>query len=260
MNENYRVIRLVCWILMILPSVSKVWAQVEEPTAYYLNVNQSSHYVHEIKGDVLALQYTDSYGQWKELPVTIYNWKREKIAQLNLSKSFGLNNFVINLFEVNGTWELNKIYTLEITDERNHKLETLIKLIPKPEDGPEVNIVVNPIQFKCDLLSPKLMDFYGEIKGGKAPYKTQWYVLNEQRNDFLYQPREEVIPSAGKTMVISVDKSPDYYVILYVTDACGNKEERTMHVVCEDGKKKINTLFIEPIDKKTFYKGVEPKQ
>jgi len=244
---------------MLVTCVSNAWSQDEEPAVYYLNINQTSHSVHEIKGNIIALQYNDSYGQWKELPLTIYNWKREKIAQLNLSKSFGLNNFVINLFELNDAWDLNKVYTLVITNERNHKLETLIKLMPKPKLGPEVNIVINPIQFKCDALSPKLMDFYGEIKGGKAPYSTQWFVLNNQRDDFLYQPRVEVIPSAGKTMVVSVDKSPDYYVILYVTDACGNKEEKTVHIVCEDERKKINTLFIEPIDKDKIYKAVEWK-
>lgn len=259
MNLNYGVIRLVWYSVVISTWVSTVWAQSEEQTPYYLNMNSSTQSVHEINGNFVSLQYHDKYGQWKELPITIYNWKHEKIAQLNLSKSFGVNNFVINLFELNSSWELNKIYTLVAINERNHKLETLIKLVPKPENGPEVDIVVNPIQFKCDELSPKLMDFYAEIKGGKAPYTTQWFVLNNQRDDLLYQPRAEVIPSAGKTMVVSVDKAPDYYVILYVTDACGNREEKTVHVVCEDGKKKINTLFIEPIGKDIFYKATEPK-
>jgi len=223
----------------------------EEGTAYYVNVNDANQSkVFEVQDKKVALQYHDYNGQWKEMLLTIYDWRRTQLVQLKLSKSFGLNNFIIDLNETKIKWELNNIYTFEILAENNQKFEILIKLIPTPEKaGLEANIRVVPVQFKCDELSSKLMEFYGDINGGKPPYKVQWYILNDSRTDFIYQPREERIETAGQTMVVQVDKAPSYNVMLYVTDACGGLQKKMVHVVCEDGKKKINTVFIEPLSK-----------
>jgi hypothetical protein len=237
------------FLVLMLCVFTHGWAQ-DEGVPYYINVNESDqNNVHEVQNKTVALQYHDYTGQWAEMPLTIYDWKLNKVAQLKLSKSFGLNNFVIKLEEVPATWELSKVYSFEIATE-NKKYGLLVRLISAPEKaGPEIDIVVNPLQFNCDVLSAKLMEFYGDIKGGKAPYTTQWFVLNNQRDDFLYQPREEKIASAGQTMVVRVDKAPDYYVMLYVTDACGSTQKKMVHVVCEEGKKKINSIFVEPLNK-----------
>jgi hypothetical protein len=243
--------RSIVFLACTLCVLYQVWAQEEESTPYYVNVNSANpNKVHEVQNKTIALQYYDYNGQWPTVPLTIYDWKRNKVAQLKLSKVYGLNNFIIKLEEVQASWQLNEVYTFELTTENGRKHELLVKLIPAPEKvAPEVDIIINPVQFKCDALSAKLMEFYGEIKGGKAPYTTRWFVLNDQRDDFLYQPREEKIASAGQTMVVRVDKSPDYYVMLYVTDACGNTQKKMVQVVCEEGKKKINTIFVEPLNK-----------
>ncbi len=242
--------KTVFFLILIVGTLSQGLAQ-EEHTPYYINVNEADqNSVHEVQNKIVALQYHDYIGQWTEIPLTIYDWKRSMVAQLKLSKSFGLNHFVIKLEEIKAAWELNKTYTFEMKTEDNRTFDLLVKLITAPDKvGPDVEILINPVQFKCDVLSAKLMEFYGEIKGGRAPYRSQWFVLNNQRDDFLYQPREERVASAGQTTVVRVDKSPDYYVMLYVTDACGNKQQKTVHVVCEKGKKKINTIFVEPLSK-----------
>jgi hypothetical protein len=223
----------------------------DDSVPYYINMNEADqNKVHQIQDRIVALQYHDYIGQLTEMPLVVYDWKRNRVVQLNLNKSFGLNNFVIKLDEIGVSWEVNKVYTFELSAENNRKFELLVKLTPAPERiGPEVDIIINPVQFKCDALSAKLMEFYGDIKGGRAPYTTKWFVLNNQRDDFLYQPREEKIASAGQTMVVRVDKAPDYFVMLYVTDACGNTQKKMAHVVCVEGKKKINTIFVEPLNK-----------
>jgi hypothetical protein len=217
----------------------------------YINLNESQpHKVYEVRGKTVGVEYHDYHGQQREMILAIYDWKRNQVATLKLSKSFGLNNFLIKLDEVGGAWEFEKTYSFEFSIEEKQSFKLLVKLIPKLlKVNPEVDLLVNPIQFKCDNISTKLMEFYGVIKGGRAPYTTQWYVVNDQKTDFLYQPREEVIRDPGQTMVIRVDKSPDYYVMLYVTDACGNVEKKMLHIRCEDGKKKINSIFIEPLNK-----------
>jgi hypothetical protein len=35
--------------------------------------------------------------------------------------------------------------------------------------------------------------------------------------------------------------------MLFVKDACENIQQKMVHLVCEEGKKKINSLFVEPI-------------
>jgi hypothetical protein len=204
--------------------------------------------VYEIQDETLSLQYNDAYGKWKDIPLKIYNWKREPVTTLSLDKAYGLNSFVIDLKSVHDSWELNTIYTCELTDEtgRRYSLPIRLTMPPKPKD-PEVNILVNPLNIECNGLSEDVVEFYGEIKGGKAPYTVTWFILNNARTDFLYQPREQILSAAGKTSVITVDQNPDYYVVLFVKDACGGFQQKVVNLVCEERRKKINTIFAEEL-------------
>ncbi len=238
-------------VLVVLMVSFKDYAQDDDAVPVYININNAQeNNVYEVKGTTVGIEYHDYKGQLKEMLLSIYDGQRNLVTSLKLSKSFGLNNFLLNLDEIGGTWAMDKTYLFQFTIENNQELRLLVKLSPKQLNvNPSVNLIVNPVQFSCDNLSAKLVDFYGVIEGGRAPYTTRWYVINDQKTDFLYQPREEKITNPGQTMVISIDKSPDYYVMLYVTDACGNAEKKMVHVVCEDATKKINSVFIEPLNK-----------
>jgi hypothetical protein len=239
--------RLLTFLLFILCWGFQVIAQSEEKTPYYISINNADgKRINDIVDETLSLEYNDAYGRWKEVPLRIYDWKRMLVATLSIDKAYGLNSFVINLKDIYGGWELNKVYTCTLKDESGRVHELAIRLVPPPEKkDPEVNIMVNPVQMECDGVTPNVVEFYGEIKGGKAPYTVSWFVLNSSRNDFLYQPRQETIANAGKTMVITVDKSPEYSVVLHVKDACGNTQQKAVNLVCEDSRKKINTIFVE---------------
>jgi hypothetical protein len=218
-------------------------------TPYYISLNDADgNRVHEISNETLSLQYSDAYGKWNDIPLKIYNWKREPITTLNLDKAFGLNSFVIDLKSVHSDWELNTIYTCELIDESGRKYSLPIRLVPPPETkDPEVSIFVNPLNIECNGLSEDVVEFYGEIKGGKAPYTVSWFILNSARADFLYQPLEEIIKMSGKTSVVTVDQNPDYYVVLFVKDACGGSQQKVVNLVCEERRKKINTIFVEEL-------------
>ena len=219
-------------------------------THQYINLNEiSNSRVYEIQEKTLEIEYHDYFGQWQDMPTIVRSWKNEVMVQMKLRKSFGLNHFVINLSDYSNKWELNKVYSVEVYTEQNKNFNFQVRLAEKPKKTPpSVEIVVNPVQFKCDLLSPKLVEFYGMVSGGRAPYTIQWYILNEAKNDFLYQPRQETV-NAGRTMLVQVDKAPSYYVVLFVTDACGGVEKKTIFVSCDDSKKRINTIFVEPLNK-----------
>ncbi|MFM7858941.1 MAG: hypothetical protein ACKO96_45200 [Flammeovirgaceae bacterium] len=222
----------------------------ESAISRYINLNDAPRQkVYEIYEKKLGLEYHDHFGQWKEVPLTIKNWKNEIVVQMKLEKSFGLNHHLINLDNYSSKWELNKIYFIEMLFEQNEKIELQFKLVENlVKTPPSIDVVVNPVQFSCDLQSSKLIEFYGVVSGGRAPYTVQWYILNSAKNDFLYQPKQEII-STGKTSLIKVDKSPSYYVVIYVMDACGGLEKKMVYVACDNSKNKINTIFVEPLNK-----------
>lgn len=239
--------------LLLLISLATI-SKAQEKAVYYLNINDATvDKVHEVAEEKLHLQYFDAYGKWEEIPLKIYDWKRNIIVNVVLDKTNGLNNYSLTLSDLYNGWELNKVYVCELKDEAGKKHEISIKLIPPVvNEAPEVNILVNPKHLTCNDLSFALVEFYGEIKGGKAPYTLNWYVLNSHRTAFLYQPKEELINTQGASSYINVDIAPDYYVALFVKDACGNVVKKLVNVACEDNKKKINTLFIEQLNSPIF--------
>jgi hypothetical protein len=248
-NKKMNYGRAVTTLLIIVLTGFTAAGQVLKKVPYYINLNSSTGTkVHEITDETLALQYTDAYGRWKDIPLKITDAEGKAVAAVGLGKVYGLNSFVISLKDVYSGWKQDHTYFCELKDEQGKLYELLFRLVEAPEKpGPVVNIVVNPEQMDCDDLSYSVVKFYGDIKGGKPPYVVNWYVLNNERTDFLYQPREQVLEASGKTPVITVDKTPDYYVVLYVKDACGNEEESVVQLVCEDKRKKINTIFVEQL-------------
>lgn len=224
-------------------------AQTTDKIPYYINLNQADvAIVHEISDNRLHLEYTDAYGTAKEFLFKVYDWKRSVVATLKMDKAFGLNKYSIRLDEVFSGWELEKVYMAELKDEAGTLYKLPIRLVPPPKkEDPYVNIIVNPLEVGCTDLSASLVEFYGDVQGGKAPYTVSWFVLNKNRTDFLYQPKEETVYLPGKASMIRVDKNPEYYVVFYVKDACGNEQKKIINLVCEKTKKKINTIFVEDL-------------
>lgn len=215
---------------------------------YYIDLNNAAPgKVYDVRDEMLSLEYRDSYGTWKEVPFRIYDWKHELVGSAALGKTFGLNHFTVRLNELNTSWETGKVYVCRFEDESGRKYELPIRIAsPAKTAGPVIDIVVNPLAMKCDGLSASVAEFYGNVKGGKAPYTINWVITNSNRTDLLYQPREEVI-TTGRSSVITVDKAPDYYVLLQVKDACGNVEQKMVHLMCGERKKKVSTIFVEPL-------------
>lgn len=235
-------------LIVVLSSFAAV-GQGLKKTPYYINLNASDGAkTHEITDETLALQYTDAYGRWPEIPLKITDAEGKPVATVSLGKVYGLNSFVVALKDIYSDWKNDHTYFCTLKDEQGKIYELPFRLVEAPEKpGPAVSIVVSPEQMSCDDLSFSVVKFYGDIKGGKAPYQVNWYVLNNERTDFLYQPREQILEASGTTPVITVDKTPDYYVVLYVKDACGNEEQSIVQLVCEDKRKKINTIFVEQL-------------
>lgn len=248
MSNRKTIHPLVAALFIALVSTYTAIGQGLKKVPYYINLNAlTATKVYEVTDQTLAIQYTDAYGRWNEIPLKITSQGKD-VATVSLAKAYGLNTFVIALKDLYSDWKNDHTYFCTLKDERGKVYELPFRLVEAPEKpGPTVSIVVSPEQMNCDDLSVSVVKFYGDIKGGKPPFQVNWYVLNNERTDFLYQPREQFIEVAGKTPVITVDKTPDYYVVLYVKDACGNEEQSIVQLVCEDQRKKINTIFVEEI-------------
>jgi hypothetical protein len=243
-----RVNCVVSFCFALLPFLAIGQKTTQSKSAYYLDISKGNGMVvHEIHTEALNIQYHDFYGKQSEVPLRLFNSKQEEVAKFLLSKQYGLNHFKIALGALYSAWSNDEIYRCQLIDERGHKHELLLRKGVLDAEEVVVNISVNPITLTCEETIGNLVDFYGSITGGKAPYVVRWYVLNNNRTEFLFQPREQVIDRPGNTMTTRIDKNPDYYVMMFVKDACGKEDQQMVHFVCDESKKKINTIFVEPL-------------
>lgn len=233
----------------------------DEVTPYYVAFEAPSlPTVADIRGEYLHLSYRDKIGTSNSVTVSIRNSKNERIKQLTLAKEFGLNYFDIKFSDYGFSFIENEYYFCSLTNEKGQTSERTIRYLPEVKNIIAASIFVKPKNLICsDRGDNNLVEYYGEVSGGKAPYKINWFVMNKQRTGFLYQPMHAFIQDPGTTSAIQVDKAPEYFVLLYVTDACGNEQTTTVQVVCEKSKKKVNTVFFQRLDDAIGnVKNVEP--
>lgn len=244
---------VLAWVAgMTLPMAARAQDLTDDAKGdrrpYYINVNTAGTEVYTLYDDLLSLAYTDRYGQSTELPLTIYNWKREPIKQYVLQKTYGLNHFNINL-ESAGLEE-GQTYRCKLQGESGKTYQLIFKREAAPTDNlPAVNISVSPEDFKCGDPLRSTVSFYGEVTSGRAPYEVNWYVMNDTRSAFLYQPKTEKVKQSGATPAILVDQMPEYYVLLHVRDACGHEAQQMVYLTCKNKQKKVNTVMVEPLKK-----------
>jgi hypothetical protein len=244
-----RIILLLILAFAIIPY--DAWPQVTDAKGdrkpYYLDLKNSGPQVHELYDDLLSLQYDDRQGKTGSLPLTIYNWRREKVGYYTLRKEYGANYFNVPLTGMDLI--KGETYRCHVVNETGQTYELLFKVVQASgRNAPVANIIVSPVSFKCGNPLRNVVEFYGEISNGKAPYRVSWYVVDDTRTEFLYQPRNVQIDIPGRTPIIRVERNPAYYVMLHVIDACGNEHQQMVQLTCSDRRKKINTVFVEPLE------------
>jgi hypothetical protein len=229
-------------------TVAQAPLEIDLKTPYYIDVNNVSQAnVYEIQEGLLSLQYHDKIGWKKEIEVTVFNERSELVATYALDKNFGLNHFIIDLKKSLGEIPNNKNYHCQLLDESGNKYQWTFKQIEPVKSDLTVNIFVNPRRMKCTGYNANLVEFSGDIKKGNAPYTVRWYVMNLGKTDFLYQPKELIVEASGTTSAIQVDQNPAYYVMIDVTDACGTNAKKMVLMDCKNRRKKINSIFVEPL-------------
>ncbi|HTJ52993.1 MAG TPA: hypothetical protein VL443_26245 [Cyclobacteriaceae bacterium] len=215
---------------------------------YYIDVNTADQLkVYEMRNGILSLQYQDQIGYSKTVALQFFNWKKELLGFFSLEKEFGLNHFSVDLTTL--SIDETQTYSCLLTDENGKKYEWYVKPVTKNFVPVTVNIVANPLYLTCKTGDQSLVQFYGVVSEGRPPYTLHWYIMNESQTDFLYQPKEEEVKTAGQSSVVEVDKDPAYYVVLDVTDACGATSRKMIYMQCDVKKRGKNTLVVQPLDK-----------
>jgi hypothetical protein len=215
----------------------------------YIDVNNvKQENVFDIQEGLMGVTYMDHIGKSPEIELVILDWKSDQVISLKLDKVLGLNEYTVNLDEVGLDLSNGVIYTCVIKNEISQEHRWSIRKAASPTPGTlKPDIIVKPIVADCSKpLQGSTIEFYGSVEKGKAPYILNWYVMNESKTSFIYQPKEEIIKETDEISMISVDKSPTYYVTLHVSDICGNTGTKTVRVVCENKRKNISTIFIDP--------------
>lgn len=218
-----------------------------DTTCFHLNINKlSEKKIIELQTPSLCLDYDDFHGKASTINLKLYDWQHKVLVDTELPKSYGKNSYALNFEQYNIGAGLT--YHLVLTNEVNKKLKAYFKLLPEPDmPDPIVDIFVNPILLECKKTEGNLVEFYGNIDGGKPPYDINWVVLGEDQNSVLYQPKNLTIEKAGHTPTLQVDNSPNYYVLLHVKDACGSEGEKVVSIQCKEDSNKANSIFIQPL-------------
>lgn len=242
----FKVLLAVCLPLTV---VSQIIPPIEPPPAFNIDVNAATRAdIYTIFEGAFGLVYFDRYGVSKTIPLKIYNQRNEQVAAFALEKSLGMNTLTVNLKNEISIRDGDQYFCV-VTDEKQEVHEWFIKQLPKKKSELTVDLFINPIRLNCSNdLEVNSVEFYGNISKGKGPFTVNWYVLNDSRTDFLYQPQELILEQNGETPVIIVDKSPGYYVIFDVKDGCETRARKIVYMQCQPKKKKANTVFIEPGD------------
>lgn len=251
MVSLYSMFRYFAGVLLLFFAYSSYAQEIDlkRKTSHYIDVNKVEKTdVFEIVDGVLSLQYQDNFGQKKDFELTIYTWQMKPSAIFTLDKSFGLNNYNIDLNK-SIAMDADINYLCQLKNENGDLYEWYIRASGKKLPELTVSIIVNPLQLNCKGIDGNLVEFFGLVSDGRPPFTVRWFVMNAAKSDFLYQPKEELIKESGKTPVIQVDKAPSYYVVFDVTDACGSTGRKMVFMQCDDAKKGVNTLFIEPLPK-----------
>lgn len=218
------------------------------PGCFHVNVNKlNENKVVQLPLIPLCIEYDDKYGKASQLSMKLFNWKHELIKSEVLDKSYGKNDYIVNLEEY-GISEDGELYHLVFENELRKKYALSFR-IPLPPDKPDplVNIFVNPVLLECASSEGNLVEFYGSIEGGKAPYDIRWILLESNNEALLYRPEENKVEKAGYTPTIQIDKSPGYIVMLEVRDSCGKEGKQIVNVKCDERLEKYNSVFIQPI-------------
>jgi hypothetical protein len=235
------------------PDAQTLRAEINLKEPYYIDVNQANNsVVYEVRNNVMGIVFNDGIGQSKDIRLEIIKWNSKVVGNFVLDKIPGQNQYTIDMANLNEPFEAKGTYTCKMTDEVGNRYLWYISNAVNKKMEIDASIEIKTVALRCGEEFGNLVEFYSVVKNAATPYSVSWYVLDEAKADFLSQPKNEIVLEKGKTSMIEVDDRPSYYVVMDVTDACGNNTKKMVYITCEEGKKKIHSIFVEPLKNNTL--------
>lgn len=227
-----------------------------DPTKYHVdikerNLNKSTK-AYLLRDSTLYFKFEEYYAAGK-LQLAMKDTRGKIIFEKELEKQKGINYYAENLLEDPYSWKEGSYYVLELSNARNEKYELLFQMgrvpkLPKPTG----DIAVNPVHIECDSES-NLVEYAGEIEGGRAPYKVTWKISKDaEGKELLYAPKEMEVEKEGRVPGIAVTNGLGYFVIMEIVDNCNKEGRQIAKIECEEQKNE-SLLHLEFLDNKPKY-------
>ncbi|MDR7130067.1 hypothetical protein J2X69_002414 [Algoriphagus sp. 4150] len=226
--------------------------RTSDTTVYYvhLNVVQGDFQQIAYHGGKIGVIFEDKFGTKDSVRVVVEN-KSERISTSYIfRKSFGNNSFLLNNVDLSGLDEPT-IFDLSLVDDMGKRYKKNLMIDPIRDELPiKASIIKSPINIDCQTPTNTLIEFFSDVKGGKAPYLIEWK-FPQSESDF-----KELIPVQGYSSGILVDLPPPYQIELKVTDSCGMIDYRTVNVACDASAPNYNSILfnMDPVRKRSIEK------
>ena len=213
--------------------------RTSDTTVYYVHINDVQGDFQQIAyhGGKIGVIFEDKFGAKDSVRVVVENKTDQNSDSYIFRKSFGNNSFLLSDVDLSRLEEPT-IFDLSLVDDMGKKHKKNLLIDPRREELPiAANIVKSPINIDCQTPANTLIEFFSDVKGGKAPYLIEWK-FSQSESDF-----KELIPVQGYSSGILVDLPPPYHIELKVTDSCGMIDYQTVNVACDVSAPNYNSIL-----------------
>lgn len=241
--------------------VSKVEEGIVNDGNYFALVTQHiNRHAFETVGAMLRFKLRES--QTKESTVIAQlidqnNATQVKRVYIGLKKNYGDNCYTLDLADEvfsNISFELNKNYYLKIHTPDHKDLALKFKYV----EASPVNVLINhdAITVSCDGTITTEIHYKAVPTGGNDFYQLVWYLsptpyiedaIRTQKFDRVAKENVnegygDISASSATTTKFMVLDDLSYYVILKVTDRCGQVGQVAYHVTCQETEGQPNSV------------------
>lgn len=223
-----------------------------DTTVYYVQMNTVQGDFKQIAfhGGKIGVVYEDRFGSKDSVQLVLTNRSDGSTSSYIFSKRYGTNEFLLEQVDLSGLTE-PAVFNLSLLDDMGKKYEKNLIIDPQKLVFPmAASIIKSPINIDCRTPSNTLIEFFSEIRGGKAPFLIEWRFAQSE------QEFEELIPIQGYSSGIIADLPPPYRIELKVTDSCGEIDYEIVTVACDESQPNYNTILfdVDPLRKRTIEK------
>lgn len=226
--------------------------RLADTTVYYVHLNAVQGGFEQIAyhGGRIGVIFDDKFGMKDSVQVVLENSSDQNSRSYVFRKNFGHNRFLLENADLSGLEEPT-IFGLSLVDDMGKKYTKDLLIDPKKDAVPvEAEIIKSPITIDCQTPSNTLIEFFSEVKGGKAPFLIEWKFSGSDSD------HEKLLPIQGYSSGVLVDLAPPYQIQLKVTDSCGEIAYQLVNVACDASRPNYNSILfnVDPTRKRIIEK------